>query len=47
MDKALALLARDDLGVGDLVSATYPLAQADEAFAAAARPGVLKVLVRP
>jgi threonine dehydrogenase-like Zn-dependent dehydrogenase len=47
MDKAVALLAHDDLGVGDLVTATYPLAQAGEAFAAAARPGVLKVLVRP
>jgi threonine dehydrogenase-like Zn-dependent dehydrogenase len=45
--KALDLLGSGRLDVSDLVGATYPLARAEEAFAAAARPGMLKVLVRP
>jgi threonine dehydrogenase-like Zn-dependent dehydrogenase len=45
--KALELLATGRLDVSDLVSAVYPLAQAAEAFEAAGRPGMLKVLVRP
>jgi threonine dehydrogenase-like Zn-dependent dehydrogenase len=44
--KALDLLASGRLDVSDLVTAVYPLAEAEEAFDAAARPGVLKVLVR-
>jgi threonine dehydrogenase-like Zn-dependent dehydrogenase len=45
--KALDLLASGRLAVSDLVSATYPLTEAEEAFAAAGRPGMLKVLIRP
>lgn len=45
--KALDLLASGRLEVSDLVGAVYPLARAAEAFEAAARPGMLKVLVRP
>jgi threonine dehydrogenase-like Zn-dependent dehydrogenase len=44
--KALPLLAGGGLDVSDLVAAVYPLEQAGEALAAAARPGALKVLVR-
>lgn len=42
--KALAALA-SGLEVADLVSGVYPLAEGEAAFAAAARPGMLKVLV--
>jgi threonine dehydrogenase-like Zn-dependent dehydrogenase len=42
--KALEQLA-GGLDVSDLVSAVYPLADGEAAFAAAARPGMLKVLV--
>ncbi|HEY7508911.1 MAG TPA: alcohol dehydrogenase catalytic domain-containing protein [Vicinamibacteria bacterium] len=42
--KALALLA-DGLDVSDLVSAVYPLPEGEAAFAAAGRPGMLKVLL--
>jgi threonine dehydrogenase-like Zn-dependent dehydrogenase len=45
--KALALLADGRLDVSDLVSAVYPLRDGQAAFAAASRPGMLKVLVRP
>jgi threonine dehydrogenase-like Zn-dependent dehydrogenase len=45
--KALALLASGRLDLSDLVSAVYPLVEAEAAFAAAARPESLKVLVRP
>jgi threonine dehydrogenase-like Zn-dependent dehydrogenase len=45
--KALDLLASGRLEVSDLVRAVYPLARATEAFEAASRPGMLKVLVRP
>lgn len=44
--KALAILASGRLEVADLVGAVYPLAEGREAFEAAARPGMLKVLVR-
>ena len=44
--KALTLLAGGRLDVADLVAAAYPLDEAVEAFAAAGRPGMLKVLVR-
>jgi len=42
---ALALLARGAVDVAPLVHARYPLAEANAAFAHAARAGVLKVLV--
>lgn len=45
--RALELLAAGRLEVHDLVAARYPLARAAEAFAFAARPGVLKVLLTP
>jgi threonine dehydrogenase-like Zn-dependent dehydrogenase len=45
--KALDLLASGRLEVSDLVSATYPLADAAEAFTAAGRAGMLKVLIQP
>lgn len=44
---ALDLLARGGVDVGSLVHGRYPLAEGVEAFAHAARPGVLKVLVTP
>ncbi len=43
---ALRLLQRGLVDVRALVSATYPLVQGVEAFARAAEPGVLKVLLR-
>ncbi|MGB9776304.1 MAG: MDR/zinc-dependent alcohol dehydrogenase-like family protein [Anaerolineae bacterium] len=43
---ALRLLERGLVDVRSLVSATYPLTQGVEAFARAAEPGVLKVLLR-
>ncbi|HEY8147444.1 MAG TPA: alcohol dehydrogenase catalytic domain-containing protein [Vicinamibacteria bacterium] len=42
---ALELLAADVLPVRDLVQARYPLARGPDAFAEAARPGALKVLL--
>jgi 2-desacetyl-2-hydroxyethyl bacteriochlorophyllide A dehydrogenase len=45
--KALDLLASGRLEVSDLVAATYPLSEAEAAFASAGRPGMLKVLIRP
>lgn len=45
LSKALALLASRRLDLTDLVTARYPLAQAVEAFAVAARPESLKVLL--
>jgi len=44
---ALALLAERRVDVTPLVHARFPLAEAPAAFALAARPGVLKVLVSP
>jgi threonine dehydrogenase-like Zn-dependent dehydrogenase len=43
---ALALLA-GGLGVADLIDDQFPLADGVKAFARAAEPGVLKVLIRP
>ena len=44
---ALRLLDRDWVDVASLVQAEYPLEEVGVAFAHAARPGTLKVLVRP
>lgn len=44
---ALAALETGAVHVGPLVAATYPLAEGQAAFAHAARPGVLKVLLAP
>jgi threonine dehydrogenase-like Zn-dependent dehydrogenase len=44
---ALALLAGGRVDVAALVDARYPLGDGLEAFAHAARPGVLKVLLSP
>jgi len=44
---ALRLLAQRKVAVSDMISATRPLAQAREAFAQAATPGTLKVLLTP
>ena len=46
-EPALALLRTRRVDVAPLVSATFPLASAVRALAAASRPGVLKVLLRP
>ncbi len=45
--KALAVLEGGRLDLSDIISAEYPLADGVAAFEVAARPGVLKVLVRP
>lgn len=45
--RALALLARGDVRVDELVSAIYPLGDGVAAFAAAKRPENIKVLLRP
>ncbi|MGC2658086.1 MAG: alcohol dehydrogenase catalytic domain-containing protein [Bryobacteraceae bacterium] len=45
-EPALALLCNRQVNVAALVSAEFPLDKALEAFAEAARPGVLKVLLR-
>ncbi|HBY59573.1 MAG TPA: alcohol dehydrogenase [Solibacterales bacterium] len=45
-EPALRLLASGKVRVDDLVSESFPLAEAGRAFAAAARRGVLKVLLR-
>jgi len=45
--KALDVLARRAVDTSSLVDARYPLTAALEAFEHAARPGVLKVLLRP
>lgn len=44
--KSLAMLASGRLDVSDLIGAVYPLTEGREAFDAAGRPGILKVLVR-
>jgi threonine dehydrogenase-like Zn-dependent dehydrogenase len=43
---ALALLQSRSINVADMISETLPLAQASRAFARAASPGVLKVLLQ-
>jgi threonine dehydrogenase-like Zn-dependent dehydrogenase len=45
--RALELLSDGRVDVGPLVHARYPLSEALAAFAHAARPGTLKVLLRP
>lgn len=44
---ALRLLAEQRVQVQPLIEATFPLAEAVQAFAYAAQPGALKVLLRP
>jgi threonine dehydrogenase-like Zn-dependent dehydrogenase len=44
---ALRLLAQEAVACKGLISATFPLDEAEAAFAYAAQPGVLKVLIRP
>jgi threonine dehydrogenase-like Zn-dependent dehydrogenase len=44
---AIQALRNGSVRVRDLIDATYPLSEAPEAFAEAARPGVAKVLLRP
>ena len=44
---ALELLAAHALPVRDLVQARYPLSRGTDAFAEAARPGTLKILLEP
>ena len=44
---ALRLLERRLVDVLPLIEARYPLAQAQDAFARAAQPGTLKVLLTP
>jgi len=44
---ALRLLERGDVDVSGMVDATFPLADAVTAMEAAARPGMMKVLLRP
>lgn len=44
---ALRLLAGNSLHTAPLITAEYPLAEAEAAFAQAAQPGALKVLLRP
>ncbi|MBV8897823.1 MAG: alcohol dehydrogenase catalytic domain-containing protein [Acidobacteriaceae bacterium] len=45
-EPALALLKRQRVDVRSMLSAEFPLSQAPAAFAEAAKPGVLKVLLR-
>lgn len=45
-EPAIELLRSGKVDVTQMISAEYPLEQAPEAFAEAARPGVLKVLLR-
>ena len=45
-EPALELLSRRQIDVRSLLAAEFPLANAPEAFAEAAKPGVLKVLLR-
>jgi len=47
MDAAAAMLAGTDLALEPLITAEYPLAEADEALGAAADPEAIKVLLRP
>jgi threonine dehydrogenase-like Zn-dependent dehydrogenase len=46
-EAALPLLDHELIHVEELIAARYPLASASEAFAHAARPGTLKVLLHP
>ena len=44
-EEALPLLERNLIPVEEMIAARFPLEQAAEAFAAAAKPGALKVLL--
>ncbi|HWQ83737.1 MAG TPA: hypothetical protein VN363_04175, partial [Anaerolineales bacterium] len=44
---AIGLLESGKIDPRDLIEACYPLEAAEEAFAEAAKPGVLKVLIKP
>lgn len=46
-DKALALMAENDLHLEELIDAVYPLAEGLEALEKSRQPGVLKVLLSP
>jgi|SRR5437016_1175318 len=46
-DKALALLQAGDVNPRDLITRTFPLAEAATAIRFAQRPGVIKVLLKP
>jgi alcohol dehydrogenase len=45
-EPAIALLQSRRINVTDMISETLPLAQANRAFARAAEPGVLKILLQ-
>ncbi|MEA3366616.1 MAG: zinc-binding dehydrogenase, partial [Planctomycetota bacterium] len=47
MDEAMAMLAEADLDLEPLITAEYPLTEADAAVRAAADPEAIKVLIRP
>ncbi len=47
MDEAVEMLAEADLDLAPLITAEYPLAEAEEAIRAAADPEAVKVLIRP
>ena len=47
MDEAVAMLAAGGLDLEPLVTAEYPLAEAETALAAAAEADAIKVLIRP
>ena len=46
-EAALPLLSSGKIQVGAMISEEFPLGRAPEAFRAAAKKGVLKVLLRP
>jgi threonine dehydrogenase-like Zn-dependent dehydrogenase len=46
-EPALARLEKKRVSVRSMISTEFPLSAARDAFAEAARPGVLKVLLRP
>ena len=46
-EPAIELLTHRDVDLRPMISAKFPLAQAEEAFTLAAKPGVLKVLLSP
>lgn len=47
METALPLLAHGLIRVDEMIAARFPLSQAPQAFARAAQPGVLKVILEP
>jgi len=46
MDEAVAMLARGEIQVEPLITATFPLDEAPQALQTAAEPDALKVLIR-